>query len=97
MELTQTANPPRMVPLAEIKSRLNRRSTTTIYADIRRGVLPPFVKVGDRGNSLPDAELAAIQCAHAAGADEDTIKLLVAKLVERREQRLAALKQEVAA
>ncbi len=89
--------PPRMVPLQEIKQRIHRASTTTVYADIKRGLLPPFVKMGDRGVALPEHELAAIQSARAAGADDGTIKALVEKLVAQREQRLAALKQEVAA
>lgn len=97
MELTQTTTPPRMVPLPEIKARINRSSTTTVYADIKRGLLPPFVKMGDRGVALPEPELAAIQSARAAGADEDTIRALVTKLVEQRRERLAALKQEVTA
>lgn len=96
MEVTQTSISPRMVSLTEIKARINRSSTTTVYADIKRGLLPPFVKMGERSVALPEPELAAIQEARAAGADDGIIKALVAKLIQQREQRLAALRQEVA-
>ena len=59
-------------------------SRSSIYAYVRQGLFPKPVRVGCRAVAWPAAEIAAINQARVAGASDDEIRGLVAKLHTRR-------------
>jgi len=61
------------------------RSKTTIYADIADGVFVPPVHLGLRCSAWPEHEVNAIIAARAAGATDDDVRQLVARLVAERQ------------
>ena len=59
-------------------------ANSTLYAKIQAGLFVPPVKIGPRSSRWPSDEVAAVQEAIIAGADEDELRSLVAKLVAQR-------------
>jgi prophage regulatory protein len=60
------------------------RKRSTLYVDIRDGLLTPQVAIGSRAVGWPDYEIDALIEARIAGATEDEIRELVKKLVADR-------------
>jgi len=60
------------------------RSRSCGYADIKAGVLPPFVKLGVRASGLPAHEANAINAARVAGKSAEEIRALVQRLIAER-------------
>lgn len=59
-------------------------ANSTLYQKIKDGLFVPPVKIGPRSSGWPSDEVAAVQGAIIAGADEDEVRSLVAKLVAHR-------------
>jgi prophage regulatory protein len=57
---------------------------TAFYEKVKKGLLPPPFKLGQRACALMDTEITAINRARAAGDSDDEIRALVVKLVEDR-------------
>jgi prophage regulatory protein len=67
------------------------RATSTAYADVRKGLLPPPVKLGPRRSGWPAHEIQQIFAARAAGWDENNIRALVLALMKARQQQAPTL------
>lgn len=59
-------------------------ANSTLYQKIKDGLFVPPVKIGPRSSGWPGDEVAAVQGAIIAGADDDELRTLVAKLVAKR-------------
>lgn len=57
---------------------------STFYAKVKVGLVPRPVPIGGRAVAWPDTELEAINLARLAGASDDEIRELVAKLEAQR-------------
>lgn len=77
--------------LSGVLTRTGHKSHATIYDRIKRGTFPRPVPIGARSVGWPESEVEAINAAHIAGADENTIRLLVENLHRERESRLKCL------
>lgn len=75
----------RFIRIAEAKQRL-ARSHTQIYRDLKDGVLPPPIHIGERCVAFVESELNAIIQYRIAGKTTDEIKTLVRELVAARTQ-----------
>ncbi len=64
---------------------VNGRSRSSHYQDIQQGLFTPPVKIGARASGWPSSEVAAINAARIAGATNEEIRALVAKLVAARQ------------
>ena len=60
------------------------KSRSPIYADIQAGVFPTSIKLGARAAGWPEHEVDQINAARIAGANDETLRKLVAKLHEQR-------------
>ena len=76
----------------ELKLALDCSSNTTIAVYVEEQLITPPVQQGDRRVAWPRHEIAAILDARAAGADRETIRALVRRLMAERAARLASLK-----
>jgi len=74
-----------------VKAELGISSTTTVNKYVANELLPTPVNTGLRAKSYPASEIHAIKEARAAGADHDTIRALVRKLLQDRQHRLQAV------
>lgn len=54
------------------------------YRKIARGVLPRYVRIGQRDTGLPEHEIEAINRARLGGKSENEIRALVAELIAAR-------------
>jgi predicted DNA-binding transcriptional regulator AlpA len=61
-------------------------SRSSHYKAIRDGLMTPGVRAAGRQTGWPPAELAAIDVAIASGASQDTLRDLVQRLVQQREE-----------
>ncbi|MFT5716401.1 MAG: prophage regulatory protein [Oleiphilaceae bacterium] len=66
-------------------------STTTQFEQIREGLLPNYIKLGERSVGLFEHECVAIITARAAGKSDDEIRLIVKALIKQRETSANAL------
>jgi prophage regulatory protein len=67
-----------------------RRSRSSIYSDVQRGVFPKPIKLGPRSIGWPEKEVDTILDARIAGESEDDIRELVILLEGARlKQRFA--------
>jgi prophage regulatory protein len=66
------------------------KSRSTVYAECAAGLFPRPVRLGQRAVGWPAHEVDAILTARIAGASDDTICRLVAKLTAQRQQRGAS-------
>lgn len=62
-------------------------SRSTWYWLIKRGLIPPGVKITDRCSAWPEDEIRAINTARTGGASDDDVRRLVAELVAKRVDR----------
>jgi prophage regulatory protein len=60
------------------------RGRSTIYRDMGVGLLTPAVRLGPRCVGWPSHEIDQIISARTAGASDDDIRLLVARLIAER-------------
>ena len=60
-------------------------SKSTIYDRIKKGLLPPSVKIADQAVGWPSDEICRIVAAQIAGHSDDVIKALVRQLVQDRQ------------
>ena len=63
------------------------RAHSTVYSDVRKGLLTAPVKVGPRKSAWPADEINQIYAARAAGWPEEEIKALVKALMAARQKR----------
>lgn len=68
---------------SEMKA-LTGQAISSTYADAKKGLLPPPVKIGKRASGFVAREVAAVQHARIRGASEAEIKALVTRLVAQR-------------
>jgi len=59
-------------------------SNTALHTQIKEGVFPPPISIGDRAVAFVDSEINAVLAARIAGKSKDEIKVIVAHLVEQR-------------
>lgn len=71
-------------------------SRTAIYRDIKKNLLPPPFRLGDRAVGWPYTEISLIQAARCAGKSDDEIKTIVKQLVDARSDLFTLLVGEVA-
>ena len=57
---------------------------STLYLQIRQGVIPPPVKLGERCVAWPKHEIAAITAARIAEKTKEEIRQIVAQLQRQR-------------
>lgn len=69
------------LPAVQSASGLRR---STIYLQIREGLLPRPVKLGPRAVAWPESEIAAVLDARIAGKNDEEIRGLVKKLEAMR-------------
>jgi predicted DNA-binding transcriptional regulator AlpA len=62
----------------------------------KRGVLPPPVKLNQRVDRYPAAEIAAVLRAHQLGLTDDEKRLVVQVQLQQRERLAAELRAELA-
>ena len=60
-------------------------SKSTIYERIKRGLLPPPVRIAEQAVGWPSDEICKIVAAQIAGHSDDIIKALVRQLVQDRQ------------
>lgn len=59
-------------------------SRSTFYENVKRGLMTPPVKLGARAVGYPADEVKAVNAARIAGATEDQLRQLVARLAANR-------------
>lgn len=74
---------PRLIKLPDVAAATALRSTS-IYACIKAGTLPPPIKLTARSSAWVESEIAAINAARIAGKSDDEIRELVRELVAQR-------------
>ena len=57
---------------------------STIYREIRNGLMPPPVRISERSAAWPDHEIDAVNCARLRGQTDNEIRQLVAELINAR-------------
>ena len=60
------------------------RKRSALYQSIADGTFPKPVPLGARAVGWPEHEVQAVQAARLAGADDEAIKALVARLYQAR-------------
>jgi prophage regulatory protein len=86
---------PTLLRIGHIQQRLGIGRTLT-YEWVSEGLLPPPVRIGERLTAWPEHEIDAVITARTAGASEDEIRKLVARLVAARKQAWAHTRAELA-
>ena len=69
---------------------------SSLYAQIKDGVFPRPVPIGDRAVAWPQYEVEAIYFARIAGKSKDQMRSLVSSLHQQRESQAEYLKQSEA-
>lgn len=72
--------------LPDVKQRRGHRSDASVYNEIRDGLFPTGVAIGQRAKGWPDYEVDAINAARIAGKSDDEIRELVKSLHAKRMQ-----------
>lgn len=75
-----------LLRIEAVKAELGYRSNASIYTQVREGLFPKPVPIGQRSVSWPDYEVQAIMAARIAGKNDDEIRELVADLHAKRKQ-----------
>lgn len=83
-------NTPKLNRLPEVQAQLGVKRST-VFTMVKEGTLTPSIKVGSRCAAWPADEVALVAEARIGGADEGTLRELVARLTARRADRLAAV------
>lgn len=87
-------------PIIDRKSEVISRiglSKATFHVRINEGLLPPSISLGDHAVGFLRHEVDAVLAAMAAGQSKADIRVLVAELVEQRQQLPELVKQQNAA
>lgn len=66
-------------------SEITQRGRTAFYKDMKEGLLPPPIYLGERARAWIVDELNQVMQARIAGQSKDEIRALVAKLVDARQ------------
>lgn len=74
----------KILRIYSVQTALGHKSKTSIYLDVRDGMLTQPVQVGKRAVGWPDYEVESICKARVAGWTEDQIRGLVNQLQEKR-------------
>lgn len=64
---------------------LTAKSRSTHYQEIKLGLMPPPVRLGEQSVAWPESEIMAINKARIAGKSTDEIKQLVQHLATERQ------------
>lgn len=70
--------------LPEVKAVMGHRSDASVYNDIRNGLFPSGIAIGQRARGWPDFEVQAIAAARIAGKSDAQIRELVTMLHSKR-------------
>lgn len=65
-------------------------TTPTLYRYIKKSLFPPPVPCGRRAVAWPESEVRRVRDTWAQGADDDTVRAVVADIIAAREARAAA-------
>lgn len=85
MPITATTAPRRFSRLPDVCARLGGVGRTTIYRWGQEGIFPKPVRLGANCAVWPEHEVTAVLAARTAGADDDTVRELVARLHAQRQ------------
>lgn len=66
-----------------VSERLGR-GRSTLHEDVRRGIMPPPIRVGARWSAWPSDETSEIARARITGFTDDQLRVLVKELLARR-------------
>ncbi len=80
--------PVSLLRINDVTERIGRRKST-VYLNVRRGLMTPPVKLGARISGWPSSEIDQLVRAEIGGASADELRRLVARLVAER-SRVAA-------
>jgi len=80
---------------AEAAKALGFKYTSAVYNLVKKGLLPPPIKVGKQASGWPEKEIQAFADACTAGVDDDTLREIVAGLQRQRAEKLSALKTQL--
>lgn len=80
---------PRLIRVADLKREISA-SRSTIYRWVSAGIWPRPVRIGPNTAAWLADEVSAVLRARAAGADDDAVRELVARLHAARQQASAA-------
>ena len=69
-----------------VKRERGNKSRTSVYNDVRDGLLTPPIAIGPRSRRWPDYEIATINSARIAGRSDEDIRRLVIQLLDVRKQ-----------
>ena len=69
----------------DVAQRLNK-SIGGVYLDVRKGLLSPQIKTGERSSAFIVSEIERVIDARIKGMDNDEIRVLVAQIVAERNQ-----------
>lgn len=72
--------------LPATKAEMGWRSDASVYNDIRDGLFPTGVAIGQRARGWPDYEVKAIAAARIAGKSDAEIRELVKALHAKRRE-----------
>lgn len=75
------------IRLETVKAMLGGISTSTLYADMSKGVFPRPITISRRMVVWPLDEVERISAARIAGKTPEQIRVLVSQLVEARKDR----------
>jgi len=72
--------------LLRLDSVISRRgrSRAQLYVDIKRGVMTPPVRIGEKLSAWPSHEIDALNCAEIGGASREELRVLVQQLMAQR-------------
>ena len=74
----------KLIRIPEVRS-LTGRSRTSIFSDIRGGLLPPSIRLGARAIAFYEHEILAAVTARGCGRSDSEIRNIVSALVAERE------------
>ena len=69
----------------DVAQRL-KKSIGGVYLDVRKGLLSPQIKTGERSSAFIVSEIERVIDARIKGMDHDEIRVLVAQIVAERNQ-----------
>jgi prophage regulatory protein len=75
----------KLLRMDQARSIINR-GKSQFYSDIKAGLLPSPIKVGERTVSWVEGEIRQVAAARIAGFDDLKIKALVSDLIKQRAQ-----------
>jgi prophage regulatory protein len=73
-----------LLPLRGVMTKQRRKSHTSVYTDVARGLLTKPVRCGARSSGWPEYEVDAVTAYRIAGKSDDEIRELVVQLHSHR-------------